>query len=84
LNVSLFPTVFGLLLQFFQTTVQIPRFFSVEFVVSPYLSAVLNFSDSINKNIEKNLLPNGLSAEKMLIMVSAVRKTLNLKILNLT
>jgi hypothetical protein len=35
LNVGLFPTVFGLFLWFFQTTVQFPQFFSVEFVASP-------------------------------------------------
>jgi hypothetical protein len=28
-TVSLFPTVFGLFLRFFQTTIQIPRFFQV-------------------------------------------------------
>ncbi len=49
-NVGLFPIVFCLFLLFFQTTEQIPRFFSVEFVVSfflyLYLSLSLSFSIS--------------------------------------
>ncbi len=51
---GLFPTVFSLFLRLFQTTVWIPRFFSVEFVVSPeitkqYLESLWNWKYLFNR-----------------------------------
>jgi hypothetical protein len=53
-----FSTVFGLFRRFFQTTVQIPRFFSVEFAVSLYHKLTKN-AITLHKGLSKLLICGG-------------------------